>query len=163
MAVTVAGNTGDVGPWSYQFSSPTAITFDQDGYMYIMDAGNDRVQRWYSGGTFGITVAKTTMATPQGLEFDRYSNLVIADTSYHRVLLFGLTCRKFELDFQCGVICIFVIAAASTTTTTAPPSLFSPDYHSAPNNESLSLSLFEQHNLSFPYAQLLFGIRRSQI
>ena len=94
LGVTVAGNTGDAGPWSYQFSSPTAITFDQYGYMYIMDAGNDRVQKWWPGGTYGVTVAKTTMATPHGLKFDRQSNLVIADTSYHRVISFAMLCRK---------------------------------------------------------------------
>ena len=62
--------------------------------MYVLDAGNDRIQRWTPGGTFGITVAQTNLATPNGLNFDLYSNLVIADTSYHRVVSFALTCRK---------------------------------------------------------------------
>lgn len=94
IGVTVAGNTGDIGPWSYQFSSPTQITFDQYGFLYVMDNGNLRIQRWYPGATFGSTVVAATMSNPLGMSFDRLNNLYIADTNYHRVLLFPITCRK---------------------------------------------------------------------
>ncbi len=41
---TIAGQSGVPGGWSYQFSSPTSITFDQYGNMYVMDSGNNRIQ-----------------------------------------------------------------------------------------------------------------------
>lgn len=92
--VTVAGSTSNAGPWAYQFSSPTSITFDQYGYMYVLDYNNDRIQKWLPGASFGVTVAATTMYNPFGMRFDRLSNIVVADTANHRILSFALICRK---------------------------------------------------------------------
>lgn len=90
----VAGSTSDPGPWSYQLNSPTALTMDQYGYLYVLDSVNDRVQKWLPFAPFGTTVVATTMSTPLGMQFDTLGNLVIADTSYHRIISFGITCRK---------------------------------------------------------------------
>ena len=62
--------------------------------MYIMDAGNDRIQCWSPGSTYGVTVAAASMANPRGMAFDPSGNLVVADMSYHRMVLFPVTCRK---------------------------------------------------------------------
>ena len=94
MGTTVAGSTSDPGPWSYQLNNPTAITFDPYGYMYILDTGNARVQKWAVGAAFGSTVASASMSNPYGLRFDQRGNMVIADTSNQRLLFFGLTCRE---------------------------------------------------------------------
>jgi len=94
---TVAGVTGTSGSYSYLFTSPTAITFDPYGYMYVLDAGNARVQRWLPGGSYGITVAASAMNSPNGMQIDRLGNIAIADTSYHRIISFGITCRKYFL------------------------------------------------------------------
>jgi hypothetical protein len=64
--------------------------------MYILDAANDRVVKWYPNAPYGITVASTTMATPLSMKFDPLGNIVIADTSYHRVISFNIMCRKFR-------------------------------------------------------------------
>lgn len=95
--MTVAGSTSNAGPWSYQFNSPTAITFDSNGYMYILDYNNNRIQKWYPGASYGSTVASGTMNLPVGFRFDRLGNLVVADTSNHRIISFSLVCRKLEL------------------------------------------------------------------
>ena len=92
---TVAGSTSDSGPWSYQFSNPTAITFDQSGYMYVLDYSNDRIQKWLPGASFGVTVAATNLGNPRGMRFDRLSNIVVADTTYDRILSFSILCRKY--------------------------------------------------------------------
>lgn len=91
---TVAGTTGDTGPWSYQLSNPTSITIDQFGFLYILDFSNQRVQRWTQGATFGTTIVAAPMSNPYGMDFDRVGNIYIADTSNQRVLSFSLTCRK---------------------------------------------------------------------
>ncbi len=75
-------------------SSPTAIIFDPYGFMYVLDTGNSRVQKWYPGASYGTTVISATMSSPSGMKVDLLGNLVIADTSYQRILSFGLTCRK---------------------------------------------------------------------
>lgn len=92
---TVAGTTGSAGPWSYQLNNPTAITMDPYGYIYILDTANNRVQRWWPGAAYGITVLAASMTTPYGLQFDNRGNMVIADTYNHRILFFGITCRKY--------------------------------------------------------------------
>ncbi len=91
---TVAGQTGVPGGWSYQFSSPTSITFDQYGNMYVMDSGNNRIQRWWSGSTYGVTVVAAGFSNPRGIAFDSSGNLAIADYSYARVVLAAIVCRK---------------------------------------------------------------------
>lgn len=96
-ATTIAGQTGVAGAWSYQLSSPTSITFDQYFNMYIMDAGNDRIQRWRPDATFGETIASATMANPRGLAFDPSGNLATADYSYHRVVQYPISCREFMI------------------------------------------------------------------
>ena len=91
----IAGETGVAGSWSYQFSSPTAITFDQFGNMFIMDAGNDRIQRWNPSATYGVTVASAALSNGRGMSFDTFGSLVVADYSNHRVVSFSAVCRKY--------------------------------------------------------------------
>ena len=97
---TVAGSSGDPGPWAYQFSSPTAIAVDRFGFLYVLDTGNGRVQKWWPGASFGTTVIAGVLSTPYGLQFDNQGNLVITDTSNLRVISLGLTCRKYRFIFQ---------------------------------------------------------------
>ena len=59
-----------------------------------MDAGNNRIQQWASGSTFGVTIASASLYNPRGMAFDPSGNLAVADYSYHRVVLFPALCRK---------------------------------------------------------------------
>ena len=93
--VTVAGSTSDPGPWSYQFSSPTALVVDQYGYMYILDYGNNRIQKWFPSATYGSTVLAASFYNPYGMSMDILNNLVVTDTYNHRVVSFGVVCRTF--------------------------------------------------------------------
>ena len=95
---TVAGNTGDAGPYSYQLSSPTALTVDPYGFIYVLDSGNSRIQKWFPGGSYGSTVVAASMSTPYGMTVDNQGNLVVADTFFSRISSYSLTCRKF-LDY----------------------------------------------------------------
>ncbi len=52
------------------------------------------MQKWFPGASYGTTVISATMSSPSGMNIDLLGNLVIADTSYQRILSFGLTCRK---------------------------------------------------------------------
>ncbi|CAF5037126.1 unnamed protein product, partial [Rotaria sp. Silwood1] len=122
LGATVAGSTSDPGPWSYQLYDPTAITFDPYGYMYILDETNNRVQKWYPGASYGITVASGSMNLPVGMTFDRLGNLVVADSSYHRMISFNIMCPP------------------TTTTTTAPPMLITtPLCSTASWNQTMSI------------------------
>lgn len=93
---TIAGESGVSGSWSYQFNLPTAMIFDQLQNMYVMDSGNNRIQKWTPGATYGITVVAATMSSPRGMKFSTTGSLVVADMSYHRIISFALMCRKFQ-------------------------------------------------------------------
>ena len=93
---TVAGNTGDAGPYAYQLNSPTSVTFDPYGYLYVLDAGNSRIQKWLPRATYGVTVISSPMSTPYSMKIDPRGNLAVVDTSNHRALLFAMTCRKAD-------------------------------------------------------------------
>lgn len=68
--------------------------------MYVLDFTNERIQKWFPGATFGITVAAANMYYPYGMAMDTEGNLAVADTYYHRVIQFGLLCRKFQIFLQ---------------------------------------------------------------
>ena len=93
---TVAGTTSNSGPWSYQLTNPTAVLVDQYGYLYVLDYGNSRIQKWYPGAAYGTTVVSASFYNPCGMQFDRLNNLVVADTYNHRVVSFGVFCRKLQ-------------------------------------------------------------------
>lgn len=93
---TVAGTSGDPGPWAHQFSSPTAIAVDRFGFLYILDTGNGRVQKWWPGASFGTTVIGGVLSTPYGLQFDSRGNMIITDTSNLRVISLAFTCRTYS-------------------------------------------------------------------
>ena len=63
--------------------------------MFVIDSGNNRIQRWAPGSTYGVTVASAAMSNPRGLSFDTYGNLVVADLSNQRVLAFNAVCREY--------------------------------------------------------------------
>lgn len=90
---TVAGSTSDAGSYAYQFSSPTGITFDPFGFMYVLDFSNNRVQRWLPGATYGITVAAASMSSPYGLRVGPTGDIIVTDSSNHRVISFAISCR----------------------------------------------------------------------
>lgn len=91
---TVAGQSGVAGSSPNQLNTPTGFTFDQFDNMYIMDSGNNRIQKWPPGSTYGTTMVSAAMYNPRGIAFNPAGDLVVADYSYDRVILFRVTCRK---------------------------------------------------------------------
>jgi hypothetical protein len=96
----IAGETSVAGSWAYQFNSPTSITFDQFGNMYVLDSGNNRIQRWWPGSSYGVTVASGVLSNPRGMVFDTFGNLIVADYSNHRIVSFAAVCSKFKSLFM---------------------------------------------------------------
>lgn len=126
IGTTVAGSSTDAGPYAYQLSSPTSIVFDPFGYLYILDTGNNRVQKWLPGASYGTTVIATSMSTPLGLIVDPIGGLVISDTNNHRIISFALSCRTLLNSIIKIFVFLFVLyLASSTTSTAAPPSKIS--------------------------------------
>ena len=84
------GNNGD-------FNNPHAVALDSSGNAYVLDSGNNRVQKFDADGNFilqwgsaGSTDGKFN--NPQGIAVDRSSGSVyVVDTGNNRVQKFGST------------------------------------------------------------------------
>ena len=94
--VTVAGSsTGAQGSTSILLQHPQSVTFDNNGFMYVSDQGNNRVQQYWPNSLNGTMVAGqggggsnalNGLNNPTGIAVDNNSNLYIADTGNHRLM-----------------------------------------------------------------------------
>ncbi|CAF1642364.1 unnamed protein product [Rotaria magnacalcarata] len=93
--ITVAGVGGSPGNNSSQLNTPADVSVDFSNTLYIADYGNNRIQKWLSGASNGITVAgqasgisgsnATDLQHPAGILVDLTGNIYIADTNNHRI------------------------------------------------------------------------------
>ncbi|CAF4219930.1 unnamed protein product, partial [Adineta steineri] len=94
--VTVAGSsTGTSGSTSTLLSFPIDLTFDDNGFMYVVDYNNNRVQRFAPNSTNGTTVAGvagshsnalTNLKKPTAIDIDNNSNIYILDMGNTRLV-----------------------------------------------------------------------------
>lgn len=76
-----------------ELSSPSDICVDQNGTMYILDAGNNRVVKWLRDEPLGFTVAgghglgsaSNQIGDSRGLYVDNEGNIYISEYGNHRV------------------------------------------------------------------------------
>jgi hypothetical protein len=76
------------------FQSPSDVVFDSDGYLYVSDAGNHRVQKVnvstsevnVTWGTYGS--GEGEFINPTAIAIDTYDNIYVADTNNHRIQKF---------------------------------------------------------------------------
>jgi len=91
--VTVAGDsTGIAGYAANQLNFPQGVYVDGNGYLYIADAKNNRIQKWAPGASSGITVAggswgqtDTQLGSPSNVFLDITGNIYIADWDFGRI------------------------------------------------------------------------------
>jgi sugar lactone lactonase YvrE len=99
-ATTVAGDSGgSQGTNSILLKNPFAVTLDNNGFIYVSDQENNRVQRFSPGSLTGTTVAGQASGTqettlngfknPSGIAIDNSSNIYIADTGNNRLVVWG--------------------------------------------------------------------------
>lgn len=64
--------------------------------MFILDSGNGRILKWPLGWTYGISIGSmSSMKNPYGMYFNPVGDLVVADTSNHRIVRFGISCCEY--------------------------------------------------------------------
>ena len=88
------------------YQSPSTVTVDSDGRLFIADTGNDRIMRWQLNAADSTCIAGCSetrgnrtdqLAEPRDLMFDWKGNLLVADTANNRVQRFHLF-----IDAECG-------------------------------------------------------------
>ena len=101
---TVAGQTGIAGSGLNQLSSPATLILDKNGFMYIVDYGNNRIMQWLLGSTSGVVMAGTTthgvlpnqLNGPYTVRIDSTGALIVADSSNNRIQRFPVISCKFK-------------------------------------------------------------------
>jgi tripartite motif-containing protein 71 len=87
---------GSTGLGNGQFIRPTGIAIDSSGNVYVLDSGNNRVQKFDSGGTFIKAwgeqgTADVQFNSPTGIAVDKAGNVYVLDTGNNRI-------QKFDGD-----------------------------------------------------------------
>lgn len=96
---TVAGISGISGSSLSQLFYPESVVVDINGYMYIVDEGNNRVVRWAPNASSGVCIAACTgiqgtnpnqFYYPIDLAFDSQGSLYVSDDGNSRVQRFQI-------------------------------------------------------------------------
>lgn len=85
----VVGVFGRVGLGPGAFSYPRAITAEPNGAVFVVDKSG-RIQRFAPDGTHELTwrMPETAAGKPVGLSVHPDGRILVADTHYHRVMVF---------------------------------------------------------------------------
>lgn len=76
------------------FNVPSDIVLDDDGNIYILDAGNDRIQKFDPEGKFLASFGREGQGpgefqSPTSLDFDAEGNLIVADRRSRKIQIFS--------------------------------------------------------------------------
>jgi tripartite motif-containing protein 71 len=85
---------GSQGTAENQFSTPTGVATDTSGNVYVLDSGNNRIQKFSSNGTFiakwGLQgTADGQFNNPTGIAVDPLGNVYMADPQNDRIQKFS--------------------------------------------------------------------------
>lgn len=85
----VVGVFGQLGLGPSEFSYPRALTVDQDNRVFVVDK-SARIQRFAPDGKFetGWSMPERLAGKPVGIHMHSDGRLFVADTHYHRVMVF---------------------------------------------------------------------------
>lgn len=84
---------GKMGYGAGEFLIPSSLTVDDHGFLYVVDTGNNRVQKFDQDGRFLLSIGKLgdtpgCFIHPKGIAVDRNGNIYVADAMLKNVQLF---------------------------------------------------------------------------
>ena len=80
------GVTGVSGSDNNHFNNPERLAMDTSNRLYVVDYGNDRVQRCTKSGTWSCSTFASGLNDPRGIDLDSSGNVFITDPSNSRIL-----------------------------------------------------------------------------
>jgi hypothetical protein len=98
--ITVAGSTSTS---SINLRYPTAVFFDADDYLFIVDNGNHRIVRSQSNELYCVVGCSDVVGStsyqlyyPYAAAFDNYGNIFVTDQNNNRIQKFNLITNTFS-------------------------------------------------------------------
>ena len=95
---TFLGTFGEPGSGNGQFDFPTSVAVDPLGFVYVVDARNERVQKFTPDGEYvsqfgseGTGDGKFAPAAAAGIAIDDEGNIYVSDESLSRIQKFSST------------------------------------------------------------------------
>jgi DNA-binding beta-propeller fold protein YncE len=91
-ALSVKAEIGGTGEAPGKFHGPEGVTFDTGGYIYVVDSGNARVQKFSPDGKFILAFGKSgayegDLASPTGCAIDG-GDVYVTDSGNKRIAVF---------------------------------------------------------------------------
>jgi aldose sugar dehydrogenase len=77
-----------------RFNAPEGIAVDRRGNVYVVDTGNNRIQKFSANGTFlgkfgSFGTNDTSFDAPEGIALDQQGNVYVVDTGNNRIQKFS--------------------------------------------------------------------------
>ena len=85
------GSWGEAGSGQGQLNSPSGLAVDGDDNLLVVDAKNNRIQKFTTAGEYIATIGEGQLDSPWGIGLDSEGNIYVAD--------WGNSCaRKYSAD-----------------------------------------------------------------
>ncbi|PJZ59091.1 NHL repeat-containing protein [Leptospira barantonii] len=79
---------GISGKGNGEFHGPTGIFLTKNGFLYISDSGNNRIQKLKTDGTFIQEIGVGILRNPSGLKVNSKGEIYVADRGNSRIAVF---------------------------------------------------------------------------
>ena len=73
------GSWGEAGSGQGQLNSPSGLAVDGDDNLLVVDARNNRIQKFTTGGEYIATIGEGQLDSPWGIGLDSDGNIYVAD------------------------------------------------------------------------------------
>jgi len=87
-------NFGTAGSGNGQLNLPESVAVDSSGNIYVVDTGNNRIQKFSSAGDYlsqfgGFGTGNGKLRSPSAITLDSAGNIYVADTGNNRIQKFS--------------------------------------------------------------------------
>ncbi|EQA38553.1 NHL repeat protein [Leptospira inadai serovar Lyme str. 10] len=79
---------GNTGKQPGHFHGPSGIFLTREGYLFVSDMGNDRIQKVAKDGSFLQEIGKGILRQPAGLKINSKGEIFVADKGNRRIVVF---------------------------------------------------------------------------
>jgi len=106
-------NVGGFGTGNLEFNDPEGIAVGPSGAVYVVDSGNQRVQKFNDSGIYlGTIGAVGDLGVPVGVAVDSLGNVYVSDAATDLVVVFdALGNKSGEIDGTTELVGNFLIPA----------------------------------------------------